>query len=148
MVWWMGNDNSKNGMLTIGRLARAAGVGVPTVRYYQRRGLLREPRKPHTGHFRSYCEQDLERLLLIKYSKELGFTLTEISRLMKHAEVEDCRAIRKLAKDKLEIVRTQIRVLNKRKVALNTMLNECSTDCLGNCQLYREFIKSRRNDND
>ena len=127
-------------MLTIGRLARAAGVGVPTVRYYQRRGLLREPRKPTTGHFRSYSSQDLERLLMIKHSKELGFTLAEIAKLMKHVEAEDCHAVSKLAKDKLETVRVQIKVLNNRKMALKTMLKQCS-DCQNNCPLYKSFVK-------
>lgn len=142
----MGSNNNKRGMLTIGRLARAAGVGVTTVRYYQRRGLLREPRKPPTGRFRSYSEQDLEQLLLIKYTKGLGFTLSEIARLMRNAEAEDCDAVRKLAQDKLDAATMQIRTLNNRKGDLKTILKECSSDCYGNCPLYTRFKKILDND--
>ncbi|MCW8829379.1 MAG: MerR family transcriptional regulator [Gammaproteobacteria bacterium] len=133
-------------MLTIGRLARAAGVGVATVRYYQRRGLLREPRKPSTGRFRSYSERDLEQLLLIKYTKDLGFTLGEIARLMRSVEAEDFDAVRKLAQDKLDAVTTQIRTLNNRKGALKTILKECPSYCHDNCPLYKRFKKSLDND--
>lgn len=140
----MGSDNDKSEKLTIGRLARAAGVGVPTVRYYQRRGLLREPPKPTTGRFRSYSENDLAQLLLIKHSKELGFTLAEISRLMEHAEEENCHAVRSLAQEKLEAVKSQIRVLTTRKTALKSMLKECSSDCSGKCSLYKTLVRTGR----
>lgn len=67
--------------LTIGALARAAGVHVETVRYYQRRGLIAQPRKPARGH-RIYPRETLERLLFIKRAQELGFTLEEIASLL------------------------------------------------------------------
>lgn len=140
----MGCDKQKTEKLTIGRLARAAGVGVTTVRYYQRRGLMREPKKPASGRFRSYSEQDLQQLLLIKHSKELGFTLAEISRLMTHVEEDDCHAVRNLAKEKLEKVKTQIRALNTRGRALKVMLKECSKDCSSTCPLYKKFIRAGR----
>jgi len=144
MVWLMEDNNSSKERLTVGRLARAAGVGVTTVRYYQRRGLLREPPKPPSGRFRSYDEDDLSRLLLIRHSKELGFTLAEIARLIKHVENEDCKALRKVAREKLKAVEKQIRMLNGRKKSLKTMLDECSGECPGNCPLYKRFQKSAK----
>lgn len=142
LVWFMEDNNSNQGKLTIGRLARAAGVGVTTVRYYQRRGLLREPPKPASGRFRSYGEEDLSRLLLIRHAKELGFTLAEIAALVEHVEKEDCQSLRTLASEKLEAVKRQIRTLNRRKESLKTMLSECSGRCAGNCPLYKRVLQN------
>lgn len=136
----MAGDSGNEHKLTIGRLARAGGVGVATVRYYQRRGLLREPERPPSGCFRSYSQEDLERLLLIKHSKELGFTLAEISQLLAHVDSNNCQAVRSLAEKKLETVKTQIRLLNTRRRALKTMVAECSHDCSKSCPVYKKFV--------
>ena len=71
--------------LTIGELAKAAGVNVETVRYYQRRGLLKEPPRPVAG-FRRYAASEVGRLRFVKRAQMLGFTLGEIADLMRLAD--------------------------------------------------------------
>lgn len=66
--------------LTIGKLAELAGVGVETIRFYQRKELLREP-KATTG-FRTYAEEDAQRIIFIKKAQDLGFTLSEVKELL------------------------------------------------------------------
>ncbi len=67
--------------LTIGQLAREAGVNVQTVRYYERRGLLAEPPRRESG-YREYPESDVARLGFIRRAQGLGFTLAEIDDLL------------------------------------------------------------------
>ncbi len=64
------------GTYTIGELARAAGVNVETVRFYERRGLLRQPERGHG--YRRYPQSDLDRLRFVRRAKELGFSLAEL----------------------------------------------------------------------
>ena len=85
-----------DGTLTIGRLARAAGVGIETIRYYQRRELLPLP-EPHDGAFRHYPPRLVDRIHFIKRSQELGFSLDEIAKLLQFEDGADRRAIRSLA---------------------------------------------------
>lgn len=68
--------------LTIGKLANAAGVNVETIRFYERKGLITQPQKPIEG-FRQYSSETLQRLYFIKRAQDLGFTLDEISSLLK-----------------------------------------------------------------
>ena len=67
--------------LTIGQLARNGGVGVETVRFYERKGLLAEPDRRPSG-YRQYDEDVVDRLRFIRRAKELGFTLNEIKELL------------------------------------------------------------------
>src|SRR5229473_978214 len=67
--------------LSIGQVARKAGVGVETVRYYEREGLLEEPPRRASG-YRQYSEQVVTRLHFIKRAQQLGFSLKEISELL------------------------------------------------------------------
>lgn len=67
--------------LTIGRLAKATGVGIDTVRYYERNGLLPEPPRQLSG-YRAYREEDVQRLRFIRRAKQLGFSLEEIRGLL------------------------------------------------------------------
>ncbi|QIJ03794.1 MerR family transcriptional regulator [Shewanella chilikensis] len=68
-------------MYTIGKLAEQASINVETVRYYERRGLIEKPEKPHLG-YRLYPLATLNRIKFIKRSQDLGFTLEEISNLL------------------------------------------------------------------
>ncbi|MGV3769387.1 MAG: MerR family transcriptional regulator, partial [Sphingobium phenoxybenzoativorans] len=68
--------------MTIARLAKAGGVGVETVRYYQRRGLLMEPARPDSGGFRSYDDAGVRRLRFSRQAQAAGFTLEEIGDLL------------------------------------------------------------------
>ena len=68
--------------MTIGRLADAAGVGVETVRFYERRGLIQQPPKPNGTGFRVYPEETEHRIRFIRQGQELGFSLREIQELL------------------------------------------------------------------
>jgi len=126
-------------VFTIGALARAAGVHVETIRYYQRRGLLRQPTKPAGQGFRRYGEGDLRRLRLIKRAQQLGFSLTEIADLVIHVDNGNCPATRQLAERKLGEVRNQLETLEKVLHTLRTMIGECSGTCPSPCPLIRHL---------
>ena len=93
--------------LTIGRLAKAAGVGIETIRYYQFRELIPVP-KTNMGTFRAYPIETVDRVRFIKRAQELGFTLHEISTLLTLDDGINRRAIRKVATDRLIQIRTKL----------------------------------------
>lgn len=95
--------------LTIGRLARSAGVHIETIRYYQRRGLLPLPPKP-PGNMRRYPPATLARLRFIKRAQELGFTLREIGDLLRLSAGE-CGQTRSLAERKRDDIAVHIKDL-------------------------------------
>jgi MerR family mercuric resistance operon transcriptional regulator len=68
--------------MRISEAARAAAVGVETVRYYERRGLIERPPRPATGGYRSYPPDTVQRILFIRQAQGLGFTLSEIEELL------------------------------------------------------------------
>ena len=108
---------------TIGKLAKQAGVGVETVRYYQRRGLLAEP--PAVAGYRRYDTLHLERLNFIKRAQGVGFTLEEISELMTLNDTRDHRLARQLAGEKIRNIETRIEQLNKVADALRQLVHRC-----------------------
>ena len=108
---------------TIGKLAQNAGVGVETVRYYQRRGLLAEP--PAMGGYRRYDANHLERLNFIKRAHGVGFTLEEIGELMTLNDTRDHRLARSLASEKIRSIEARIEQLAKVADALRHLVREC-----------------------
>jgi DNA-binding transcriptional MerR regulator len=111
--------------LTIGKLAAAGGVGVETVRFYQRRGLLTEPARAGSG-YREYSEADQERLVFIRRARRLGFTLGEISDLLGPAEANSTAEIISAAQAKLADVERQISELELVKCRLRRLLDVCA----------------------
>ncbi|CQW49522.1 transcriptional regulator MerR [Salmonella enterica subsp. enterica serovar Typhi] len=90
--------------LTIGVFAKAAGVNVETIRFYQRKGLLREPDKPY-GSIRRYGEADVVRVKFVKSAQRLGFSLDEIAELLRLDDGTHCEEASSLAEHKLKDVR-------------------------------------------
>ncbi|PKM08110.1 MAG: MerR family transcriptional regulator [Gammaproteobacteria bacterium HGW-Gammaproteobacteria-4] len=117
----MSNDNAA---LTIGALAAAAGVGVETIRFYQRRGLLREPPRP-LGGIRRYQPADVSRLRFIKRSQALGFRLDEIIDLLRLADGAHCDEARMIADDKLVGVREKLAQLQRIERELTALVHAC-----------------------
>ena len=109
--------------LTIGRLARAAGVNVETVRYYQRLGLVDEPIKPERG-FRQYPADTLDRIVFIKRAQQLGFRLQEIRELLELGDGH-CADVRTRAEDKRRQVEAQIRDLRAIRATLDKLITAC-----------------------
>ncbi len=118
----MADDNAA---LTIGALASAAGVGVETVRFYQRRGLLREPPRP-PGGIRRYGVGDVARVRFIKRSQALGFRLDEIIDLLRLADGAHCDAARIIAADKLGSVREKLAQLQRIEHELAALVRACT----------------------
>ncbi|HEX8957174.1 MAG TPA: MerR family DNA-binding protein [Burkholderiaceae bacterium] len=112
--------------LTIGRLAKAAGVGIETVRYYQRLGLLPAGAPLQQGQaFRHYPIDAVERIRFVKRAQGLGFSLDEISQLLQLNDGADRTRVRELARSRLDNVREKILDLQRMEGALAHLLHEC-----------------------
>jgi len=112
--------------LTIGRLAASAQVNVETVRYYQRRGLMREPARP-TGSVRRYSNDDVRRIRFIKRAQQLGFTLEEITNLLKLEDGRSCRETERLAQQKLGLVESRLADLGRLRRTLRELIGRCES---------------------
>ena len=110
---------------TIGRLARAADVGVETVRYYQQRKLLPVPATQ--GSFRRYDEGLVQRIRFIKRAQELGFALEEIRELLRLNDGTDRRAIRRISTARLNQIEDKLTDLNRMRKALKHLIAECES---------------------
>jgi MerR family transcriptional regulator, mercuric resistance operon regulatory protein len=110
--------------LTIGKFAAAEGVGVETVRFYQRRGLLARPQRQGTG-FREYSEADRWRLAFIRRGQRLGFTLAEIGELLGPAEARSTTEIVRAAEAKLEATGRQLAELALLQCRLRRLVRVC-----------------------
>jgi MerR family copper efflux transcriptional regulator len=112
--------------ITIGQLAKAAGVGVETVRFYEREGLVAEPPRKRSG-YRQYPVEAIARVRFIRRAKDLGFTLKEITELLELRidPQKSCADVRALAKAKIADVETRIQDLTRLKNALETLSRAC-----------------------
>lgn len=111
--------------MTIGSLARAAGVNVETVRYYQRIGLLPQPPRPY-GSVRRYGGEDLARLRFVRTAQGLGFALEEVALLLRLDDGMHCATARRHAERKLADVRTRLADMRRVEVALRTHVARCA----------------------
>jgi len=111
---------------TIGQLAKAAGVNIETVRFYERKGLIEQPLKPAVG-YRHYTDAILQRIYFIKHSQELGFTLKEIAGLL---ELNDtpCNQALALAENKLTSVQKKMADLMRLEKSLQQLLQQCKNN--------------------
>ena len=110
--------------MTIGKLAAAEGVGVETVRFYQRRGLLAEPERRGSG-YREYSEADRSRLVFIRRARRLGFTVGEIADLLGPAEAQSTQEIAEAAQAKLASIDAQVRELMQLRCKLRQLVRVC-----------------------
>jgi MerR family transcriptional regulator, mercuric resistance operon regulatory protein len=123
---------------TIGGLAKAAGVGVETVRYYQRRGLLPEPARP-PGEVRRYGEQDVRRLRFIRSAQAAGFTLKEIGELLALDAADDRARARALAQARVAALDARIAELQEARDALAGLATACASKRGGPCPILNAF---------
>lgn len=117
--------------MTIGKLARSAGVGVETVRFYEREGLLEEPPRGESG-YRQYSPGSLTRLRFVRQAKELGFTLPEIRELLslRSSPSSSCAEVQARIQDKIGGIEEKIGSLERMKSALNEMAATCRSGAL------------------
>lgn len=110
--------------LTIGAFARAAGVNVETIRFYQRKGLLPRPDKP-CGSIRRYGKEDVTRVRFVKSAQRLGFSLNEIDELLQLEDGTHCEEARRLAEQKLMDVHEKLADLARMESVLSELVRAC-----------------------
>lgn len=113
--------------MTRGEVAKRAGVGSETVRYYEQRGLIPEPSRS-AGGYREYTERYVERIRFIKRAQELGFTLKEIKELLS-LRVDpgvDCGAVKRRTQMKIAHVEEKMQDLERIRAALVDLAAACS----------------------
>jgi len=115
--------------LRTGEVAAQAGVNVQTLRYYERRGLLKEPDRRASG-YREYPPDAVQLIRFIKRAQELGFTLTEIEELLRLRSDRraSCSEVRTAAQAKIEDIDHKIRNLRAMKRALGVLVRSCTSD--------------------
>lgn len=118
---------SVDASITIGELARLSGVGVETIRYYERERLLEQPRRPSRG-FRRYPQEALQRLLFVRRAKDLGFTLEEIRDLLRlrARRGATCSTVCAKALKKVAEIDERIAELTRLREALVTLADQCT----------------------
>jgi len=124
--------------ITIAKLAKAAGVGVETVRYYQRRGLM-PVTKPRSTAFRTYDESHIARLQFIRRAQSAGFSLEEIRELLALDRGNDRARVRELAKERLAALDAKIQELEEAKASLSRLLGVCQSRKNGPCPIIEAF---------
>jgi MerR family mercuric resistance operon transcriptional regulator len=112
-------------LLTIGQLAKTAGVNVETIRFYQRKRLMPEPHRP-LGGIRRYGQPDLARVKFIKSAQRLGFSLAEIGQLLLLDHGMQCSAAAQVASRHMVDVRARLRDLSRIEAALSELLKRCA----------------------
>ena len=120
--------------MTIGRLAKAAGSHIETIRYNQRRELLDEPRRP-AGGVRRYGEEAAARLRFIRRAQDIGFSLDEVKVLLRLERTPGCRDARALAANKLAAVDKRIADLQQVKTALRRLVSQCDAGGERSCPI-------------
>ena len=127
--------------MTISQLARSAGVGVETVRYYQRRGLLPDPQPQKTGArgIRHYGPDDERRLRFIRSAQAAGFTLEEIAELLHLDSSQDRARAREMARARIEALDAKIAELQRAREALSRLAKECASGGKGPCPIIAAF---------
>ena len=120
------NSATTEPRFTIGRLAKQAGVGVDTVRFYERRGLLPQPQRTASG-YRMYGEETISRIRFVRRAKRLGFTLDEIENLLKLQDEGGAKAeVKAITTRKLDQIEAKIADLTRMRAVLRTLSAECS----------------------
>ena len=127
--------------MTIAGLARAGNVGVETVRYYQRRGLLKQP-KTVASSIRRYSANDVRRLRFIRSAQAAGFTLDQVAKLLALDAVDDRRQARELANQQIAVLDAKISGLKTARTALRYLARQCGARKSGPCPIIQAFENS------
>jgi MerR family mercuric resistance operon transcriptional regulator len=128
--------------LTIGELANAASVPTSTIRYYERTRLMK-PSARSPSNYRLFSIDDLERLRFIRAAQATGFTLDDVTKLLRPAP---CRSVRKLIEDRLDEVGDRMKELRHVQRVLRASLKECrGHEKSGRCKVVDDLsARSKR----
>lgn len=126
---------------TIGKVAKVAGVGVETIRFYEKKGLIEQP--PTQGTYRTYPKSVVGRIRFVKRAQELGFTLAEIRDLLSLADQpnENRAAVKQIAQQKVASIMEKIAGLKKAEATLSDLVEQCSGDGpVDGCPIIEAFL--------
>ena len=114
-------------MIAIGEASRLSGVGIETIRYYEREGIVPKPERAANNR-RLFTKNDVGRLTFLKKCRDLGFPLSDAKTLLEFSEqqVTDCQTVKRIAEDHIESVQNKIAELVRLEVALNEVSANCS----------------------
>ncbi len=132
--------------MRISQIAKSAGVGVETVRFYERKQLIEQPKKPVDGGFRAYPGEVANQIKFIRRAQNLGFSLQEIKELMSMRidPAADCRQVRQRASIKRQQVEEKINQLCRVRDALDTVINACpGRGSTSTCSILDELEKGQ-----
>ena len=129
--------------MTIAGLASEGGVGIETVRFYQRKGLMSEPKRPslggRNGGVRRYGAADVSRLRFIKAAQSAGFSLQEIGELLQLDAMNDRARVRKLAEQRVAALNLKIVEMIAARDALTALAKRCARGGAGPCPILGAF---------
>ena len=127
--------------MTIGELAKKAGVNAQTIRYYEREGILPEPRRRYDSGYRDYDDEALERLHFIKHAQSCGLRLSDIKILFEweHLPEEACGDVQILLKDRIEELDAKIKEMRSFSKSLKRLLAACESSSSARCAALEEF---------
>ncbi|MFW7382237.1 MAG: MerR family transcriptional regulator [Oligoflexus sp.] len=131
--------------MTIGKLAKKVGVGVETIRFYEREGLLPRPTLVGGSGYRQYAPENIQRLSFIRQAKDLGFSLKEIKELLslRVTTKANCGAVKLKAERKIEDIEKKISDLNAIKSALESLVLQCDEKkTTSNCPILEAIEKN------
>ena len=128
--------------LPIGRLSKQTGINIETIRYYEKAGLVPPPPRSEGGH-RLYDERHLRRLIFLRRSRELGFSLNEIRTLLNLVEGDDytCNEVKGLTLQHLQSVRDKIRDLRRLERALTDIAAQCDGGPTQACPILESLFE-------
>ncbi len=129
--------------MTISKAARRGGVGIETIRFYERRGLIPQPPRPNDSGFRVYPEQTVQRIRFIRQAQEIGFSLREIEELLslRADPSADCADVRRQATAKLEEVDRKVAKLEEIRGALHELIAACpGSGALRVCSIMEALV--------
>ncbi len=137
--------------MTIGKAARNAGVGVETIRFYERKGLIEQPPKPEGNGFRDYPIETVHRIRFIRQAQEIGFSLREIDELLslRADPSADSSDVRDRAVAKLDQVDRKIQELGRIRAALKDLIAACpGHGALRKCSILESLTDADKYDDD
>lgn len=129
--------------LTISKAAKNAGVGVETIRFYERKGLIEQPLKPQNGGYRTYPIETVQRIKFVRQAQEIGFSLRETAELLslRADPSADCSDVRERAATKLEEVDRKMEQLGRIRSALNELIAACpGRGALRACSIMESLV--------
>jgi MerR family copper efflux transcriptional regulator len=132
--------------LTIGQLAKQTDVGLETIRFYEREGLIENPPRRPSG-YRAYPCETIQRVRFIRTAKELGFSLKEIGELLalRVDPIESCAHVKSIAEDKITNIDQRIRTLQRMRKTLRKLVTACKArEATSDCPILDSLDKEAR----